>query len=193
MTTQNNFPGRNRDQQDGTETHLWNEIEYVKDNGAVLKVKGTGTEDEEVTLANFGYGFNVPTDTDLEVTVVSDGSDTNNKYGMPQIPHASQRAWKENTGGIQNPLDGTKAVEFSPNGTHIRDALVALSEAGILTVDDGGNVYIRGALHVQGAINAGGDISTPTNLNAAMGPPSPDTAVGTSAGAAPTIPTFSGY
>ncbi len=153
MTTQQRFGDRTRDQQDGTETHLWDEIEYVSDAGAILKVKGTGTQDEEVTLLNSGYGFNLPSNTDTEVTLFAAGSDTNNKYGIPHIPPTKQRPWKSGTGGIQHPNDPDKAVEFGDKNTHLTDAIVALGLAGILEVNNG-TVYIRGDLVVSGSSSA---------------------------------------
>lgn len=188
MTTQNLPSDRNRDQQDGVETQTWGTIEYVDGKGAVLKTNGTGTIDEEVTLINTGYGFNIPQDSDAEVTVLSAGSDTNGKYAMPHIPHEMQRPWKENAGGVQNPLDPNKCLEFSPNMTHIRDTLVALCESGILEIQDGGEVIIRGNLRIQGEIQAGGNISTPGTVFGAVGPDP-----GAPAGAAPAIDAFSGF
>lgn len=153
MTSQNTFGGRNRDIQDGAETHLWGKLEYVEGQGAVMRVKGTGTQDDEVTLINTGFGFNLPEDTDAEVTVLADGSDTNNKYAMPHIPHGAQRAWREMTGGVQNPMDPNKALEFNPKMAHILEQVVALGTSGMLEVN-GGQVIIRGDLIVEGSTSA---------------------------------------
>lgn len=163
MTTYNTFSERNRDNQDGIERHVWGKKEYVKGAGSILKVKGTGTEDQEVVVVNVGYSFNVPENYNTEVLALSDGSDTNQKYGFPNLPRDKQREWKENTGGVQNPLDPDKALEFNPKRAHIREGNVALGVGGIVEVD-GDTVYIRGNLVISGDLSIGGNLNVKGNI-----------------------------
>lgn len=166
MTTQTDFPTRNRDMQDGAELHVWGELSYVDKAGAIVKVNGTGTIDEEVPVLNSGYSFNLEKDTDAEVLLISLGSDTNKKFALPTLPRDRQRQWKAKTGGVQNPLDGSKALEFNPKRSHMREDNVALGNKGTFEVDEAsGDVIIRGNLIVQGDLKIGGSIQAGGSLD----------------------------
>lgn len=156
MTTFNAYTARNRDMQDGIERHVWGELEYINGAGSVIKVRGTDTGDEEATVMNSGYGFNLPKDFDAEVMLTYGSSDTNQKYATLQIPHNYQRQWGEGTGGIQHPMDPDRALEFNDERAHLLDKLAVL--AGVLEVVDG-QVYIRGNLSVDGDIGVTGSSS----------------------------------
>lgn len=164
MTTTKSFDERNRDIQDGFERHVFGNLEYSEGAGALLRVRGTGTIDEDVPLMNSGYGFNVPANFNTEVFLQSDGSDAAGKFAVMTLPRDKQRKWAVNTGGVQNPVDPEKALEFNEKRTHVTEEKFAVG-GGILEVIDG-KVYIRGDLHVEGnlyvggSIQAGGSIST---------------------------------
>lgn len=159
MTTMTDFQTRNRDMQDAVELHVWGELTYVKDAGAILKVNGTGTTDEEVPVINSGYGFHVPKDYNTEVILFSLGSDTNKKFALSTLPRDKQRPWKENTGGVQNPTDPNKALEFNSKRAHVREKNVALGDSGLFEVDEAsGTVIIRGNLIVKGDLSIGGSL-----------------------------------
>lgn len=153
MTTLNTFQGRNRDQQDGFERMLWSAIEYVNGAGAVLKVRGTGTEDEEMPILNTGYGMNFPQDYNTEVFAISLGSDVTQKYALPSIPRDQQRAWPESTGGVQSPVNKDKYIEFNNTRMHLVDGAYAFGTNGILEIT-GNDVYIRGNLTVSGIVTS---------------------------------------
>ena len=121
MTTFQPYRIRNRDQQDGFERHVWGDIEYVDGAGAVARVRGTGTEDSEAPILNTGYGMQYSKNFNTEVMLVSLGSDTDQKYAIVTIPRDKQRRWAEGTGGVQNPLDPERAIEFSKDGIHLKD------------------------------------------------------------------------
>lgn len=148
MSTFNTFSDRNRDQQDGTERHIYSKIEAVDGGGHIIKTKGTGTVDEEVMLFNNGQSGNYPADTDAEVIVLAGGSDTNQKYALLAIPHTYERSWAEGTNGIQAWNSKERYVEFNKKRTHISDKKVAIGEGGAIEIVDG-KVYIRGEVHIE--------------------------------------------
>ncbi len=146
MTSFESFQSRNRDVQDGVERHVFGEIFFDKDNGAYMKVRGNGTEDEEVIVLNTGLGQHYSKDTNTEVVLFASGSDTGLKFGLITIPRDKQRQWKEGTGGVQHPTDPDKALEFNAKRAWITDNFAVLM--GMLEVKDG-EVYIRGTLKAQ--------------------------------------------
>lgn len=158
MTTYNNFSDRNRDIQDGAERHVWGKLEYENGSGAYMTLRGTGTTEYDVGVINVGYGFNLPENFNTEVMVFSDGSDTNQKHGFPTLPRDKQRQWKENTGGIQNPLDSNKVLEFNPDRAFLREANAVIGNGGVFEIV-GNTVIIRGNLRVEGSIICGGSVS----------------------------------
>lgn len=111
MTTFNHFTDRNRDMQDGIERHVYGAQEYT-DAGAILRVRGTGTVDEEAVVLTQGYSFNLPQDYNTEVFLLAGGSDTTLKYALMSIPRDKQRRWGEGMGGIQHPTDPDNAIQF---------------------------------------------------------------------------------
>lgn len=159
MTTFNHFPGRNRDMQDGFERGVWGAIEYVQGAGAIMRVRGTGTVDEEAPVLNTGYGFNVPENYNTECFLVSHGSDTNQKYVMPCIPRDKQRQWPENTGGVQNPVDADRYLEFNEKRAYVKDQGFALLD-GALELKDG-KLYIRVPVVVAETVTVNQRVITP--------------------------------
>lgn len=158
MTTLNQFSDRNRDQQDGVERHVWGEQEYT-DGGAIIRTRGTGTQDEEAVVLNFGMSFHAPKDTNTEVILLANGSDTNSKFAMVSIPRDKQRRWAEGNSGIQMWNDPSRAVEFNAKRTYLDDANVA-TRSGVFEVTPEG-VRIRGNLLVDGDVGASGTFQSP--------------------------------
>lgn len=147
MTSFNNFPDRNRDQQDGIERHIYSYIEHVKTGGRYMKAKGTGTQDEEIIVQSpWGLGGAYAKDTDAEVMVSSGGSDTNQKYGMVDTPVANMRNWKEGTNGIQSHQKATDALVFGEDVTSITSPHISLA-GGLIEIVDG-KIYFRGEVHI---------------------------------------------
>lgn len=176
MTTYNHHRTRNRDQQDLVKRHVWGSVEYT-DAGAILTVSGTGTTDEEVPVLNTGYAFNVPKDYNTEVMLISFGSDTTLKYAIPSIPRDKQRPWKENAGGVQNPIDPAKALEFNPKRAHVKEKNFALGDNGEVELLDGvlyirvpvvidASIQIKGNLDVSGDVQVGGSAVIGGSLDA---------------------------
>lgn len=161
MTSFNQFPDRNRDMQDGVERFVWGEMEYLE-TGAVMKLRGNGTEEEEVLVLNIGQSMNFPKDKNTEVFVLASGSDTGMKFALLTIPRDKQRKWAENTGGIQNPTDPDKAVEFNSKRTHATESNFAVGDNGIFEVKDG-KVYIRAELIVEGQITSNNRFVSPND------------------------------
>ena len=160
MTTFADYSERTRDVQDGFERHVWGKQEYIDGKGAIIKVRGTGSEDVEAPVMNMGYSFNLKDNTDTEVFLMSGGSDTNMKFAITTIPFAKQRKWKEGTGGIQNPNDGDKAFEFNDKRAHVTDKNFAVGD-GLIEVKDG-KVYIRADVIISGLATVNGNVVTPT-------------------------------
>lgn len=160
MTSFNKYDqGRDRDQQDGMERHVFGDIEYTA-AGAMHRARGTGTEDVEVPVVNLGIGMNFSKDTNTEVFLLSMGSDTNAKVALITIPRDKQRPWKEGTGGIQNPTDPNKAFEFNAKRAHVTDPNFAIGE-GLFEVIDG-KIYIRADVIIGGRLTANTEVVTPT-------------------------------
>lgn len=160
MTTFNHFAERDRDTQDGMlERHVWGEQTYVDGAGSVIKVRGTGTTDEEAVVINQGMGMHVPKDTNTEVFLLSSGSDTTLKHAIVSIPRDKQRQWAEGNNGFQKWDDPTRAVEFNAKRTYLDDANVATRNGVFEVVGD--TVYIRGNLLVSGDVGSAGKFQSP--------------------------------
>lgn len=155
---------RPRDVQDYVERHVWGSLEYVKDAGSILRVRGTGTEDEEMPVINTGYGFNLSKDFNAEVLSFSMGSDTNMKFALATIPHDKQRQWAEGTGGIQHPTNPERYLEFNDKRTYLKDGAYAFGEDGALEIS-GGKVTIRGDVTVTGNLNVNGNTNFAGDAN----------------------------
>lgn len=158
MTTDRNYSERNRDIQDILERHVWDSLSYT-DAGAMLTVRGTGTRDEKVPVMNFGYSFNVAANYNTEVFTLADGSDTAQKFALPTLPRDKQRRWKENAGGVQNPTDGSKALEFNDKRTHVTEQAFAIGPEGALEIKDG-VLYVRIPVVFAQTLNVNGAVTT---------------------------------
>lgn len=176
MTSFNRFTDRNRDQQDGFERGVWGSQEYVDGAGSVMRIRGTGTEDDEAPVLNTGFGFNLPDDSNAEVFMVSLGSDTNQKYAVASLPRDKQRQWAAGTGGVQHPTDPERALEFNADATWLKDGTFDIGNNKELRITvSGGNISIKtsgeinlessklthngldiGSTHTHGGIQPGG-------------------------------------
>lgn len=152
--------------QDGLERHVWGSLKYTDASGAVMSVRGTGTNDEEATLLNSGYAFNVEDDFNTEVFLLAGGSDLNQKFAIISIPRDKQRKWKTGTGGIQSPVNPDKAVEFNDKRTQVTEDNFAVAMSGIFEVKDG-VVYVRADVRVQGTVYANGNVEAGGNVTTA--------------------------
>jgi hypothetical protein len=165
------FRERSSDVQDHVERHVWGELEYIE-AGAIIKVKGTDTEDQEanVIVPGSGASFKLKKDTDSEVFLLASSSDTNLKLALLTIPRDKQRRWKEGQGGIQHPTDPEFALDFSDKLAHVTKNKFAVGEKGELEVR-GGDVYIRGRLIVEKEVVANKLVKTPQVVNGTEGIP----------------------
>jgi hypothetical protein len=174
----NTFADRNRDLQDFFERHVFSEVEYT-DTGAIIKVKGNGTEDEAVVI-NLGTGFNLEKDSNAEVMLLASGSDTGLKLALMTIPRDKQVKWEPGTGGIQNPTDPEKRIQFDEDGVWVKESTVFLGpdkqvkisiDDGKLSIDFSGEVVINssklthndkniGSDHQHGGVERGGSETT---------------------------------
>jgi hypothetical protein len=158
------YYGRSGDVQDGHERHVWGKKEYIE-NGSIIKVKGTDTEDEEANVMVFGAAdFKLKDDSDSEVILFGSSSDTQMKFAMLTIPRDKQRRWPDDEGGIQHPTDPEFALHFSKKLAHITKNKFAVGEKGELEVR-GGDVYIRGRLIVEKEVVANKLVKTPSVVN----------------------------
>lgn len=157
MSTFSDFADRDFDMQDGVERHVWSKQTYDSSYGWMIKVKGTGTQDEEAMVIHGTMGFHLAEDSDTEVFLLASSSDTTLKYAIPSIPRDKQRQWKESTGGLQSPVDPKRAVEVNPTRTYVDDDKFA-TRGGVIEQADG-VVIIRGKLIVQSDVSVGGDLT----------------------------------
>jgi hypothetical protein len=134
-----------RDQQDHIERHVWGEQKYIKGAGSIIKVRGTDTKDEEtaVTVVGSGTSFNLKKDHNTEVFMLAGGADTTLKLAMLTIPRDKQRKWKEEHGGVQNPLDNEWSLDFGPELAHVTKKPWAVGKDGEHEITKEKNQYIR--------------------------------------------------
>jgi hypothetical protein len=144
MTTDKNFARRNRDMQDNMERHVFSRLEHT-DAGAIVSVKGTGgTEDIEMPVLYGGYGFNLEDDTNAEVIAVEVNSDSGLKYAIMSLPRDKQHKWAKGHGGIQNPLDPERRIEFEKDGVWIKEGVAFLGdEKQVKVTVSGGTLSIE--------------------------------------------------
>src|SRR5262245_5982701 len=136
------FRERSRDVQDGTERHVWGELEYPE-VGAIIKVRGTDTKDEEAEVLNIsGVSFKLKKDADSEVFLLASSSDTTLKMAVMTIPKDKQRRWAEEHGGIQFPLDPEFALDFRKDLAHITKNMFGVGKDGEFEVK-GKEAYLR--------------------------------------------------
>jgi hypothetical protein len=151
---------RERDQQDHIERHIFGEQEYVEGAGSVVRVRGTGTEDQEAMVIATGFGFNLAKNSDAEVILMAGSSDSGLKFAIMTLPPDKQRKWKEGRGGIQNPLDPDHALEFKDDQLHLTKGTLSVGN-GTIEVKDG-QIYIRGNVTVTGTLTVNEKVVTPT-------------------------------
>ena len=145
MTSFTRYRESHRDQQDHIERHVWGEQKYVSKAGSIIKVRGTDTKDEEtaVTVVGSGSSFNLKKDHNAEVFLLAGGADTTLKLAMLTIPKDKQRKWKEEHGGVQNPLDNEWALDFGKEKAHVTKKEFAVGKDGEFEIDKSKNVYFR--------------------------------------------------
>ena len=164
------FRERSRDVQDGTERHVWSELKY-ESAGAIIKVKGTDTEDQEATVVNMGSSFKLKKDTDSEVFLLASSSDTNLKQAILSIPKDKQRRWPENEGGIQHPTDQEFSLHFSDKLAHVTKNKFAVGEKGELEVKEK-EVYLRAdKVIITGELVVNKLVKTPSVVSGKEDPP----------------------
>lgn len=145
-------------QQDIATRGVWGERTDVDGAGSIMRVRGTNGDQLEVPVVNFGYSFNLPVDFDAEVIMINAGSDPNNKVAIPVLPANLQYQWPQNTGGIQDPNDPARRIEFNPQETFLSDGVFVIGQNREMTITvDGTNVSITTAGNLN--ISAGGDIA----------------------------------
>jgi hypothetical protein len=165
------YPARSRDVQDGLERHAYGELKY-HDAGSIIKVKGTDSADEEVTVLVMGSGnFKLKKDHDAEVFLLSSSSDTQLKVAVLQIPHDKQRRWPEAEGGIQHPTDPEVAVHISDKLTHVTKNKFGVGEKGEFEINGDKGVFRVSKLIVDGELVVNKKIITPEIVQGSEKPP----------------------
>lgn len=176
MTTTTKPQDHARNAQDSAERHVFKEMEKVPKAGHVVHVKGAGTEDDEATYLSIGgLGIRMPKDTNAEVHLVSMGSDTSAKFAIVVIPNDKEHAWAEGQNGLQKWDDPKRRLQWGASYLHLTDEKIAMGgETNAVFEIKGGDVYIRGNLHVSGETFSSGDVHTPTiRSNGAAAPAIP--------------------
>jgi hypothetical protein len=141
---------RSKDLQDGVERHIHGELEYIEGGGAILKVNGVDSKDEETVLINVGAAFKLKKDHDAEVFLLASSSDTQMKMAIITIPHDKQRRWPEGEGGIQHPTDDEFSLHFSDKLAHITKNKFAVGEKGEFEIKGDQGVFRVSKLIVDG-------------------------------------------
>ena len=172
MTTFQKYRERTRDIQDGTERHVWGKLDYVKNAGSIIKVRGTDTEDQEAAVLNVGgVSFKVKEKFNTEVMLLASSSDTTLKMALLTIPKDKQRRWMEGHGGVQHPTDDTFALDFSDDLAHITKNKFAVGEKGEFEVKES-NGYLRlDKVIITGELYVNKKIWSPEYGNASQDPP----------------------
>lgn len=152
---------RSSDTSDYVAPHAWGKRTYVDGGGSVIKVSANGVTVDEAIVIQSTSGFHLADDSDAEVHIISGTSDTNHPYALISIPHTAQRKWKEGSGGVQSPIDGTRAVEVNEKRSYVDDTKFA-TRAGIFEVD-GDTIIIRAKrIVIEGDVEVKGAIKSPT-------------------------------
>lgn len=164
MSTITSYTQRNKALANCIELSVFRSKIY-KDSGGYVNAQGTDFKTYQTPVLNIGYSFNLKNDTNAEVLLLGNTMDVNHKLAIMTIPRDKTHHWKENTGGIQSPVDKNRVFEFNSKRSHIRDANIALGNKGVIEIE-GNNVYIRGNLYVEGDLNVGGAINCKKDINA---------------------------
>lgn len=144
MTDFTRYGSQRRDIQDHIERMLWGTREDVTGAGSMMSVRGTGTQDYEVPIMNFGYSFNIDPDSNAEVVVLSLGSDVDDKVALPTIPRDLQYQWPVGTGGVQHPTDADRRIEFNGDEMWLKDGNYKLGDnKEVEVIVAGGNVIVN--------------------------------------------------
>lgn len=149
---------RSRDVQDLAQLQLWGAVEYLPNAGAVMTVLGTGTEDVDVPVMNFGYGFNPGDLANAEVITLNMGSDPNQMVAIPTLSRDLQYPWPAGTGGVQHPQAPDRRLEFNDTETHLTDGVFVVGADRVLRITVSGNdvtIVTSGNCTVQ----SGGDLA----------------------------------
>ena len=165
MTTNKTFAERNRTMQDSFERTVFDSLKHIK-AGSVVTVKGTATEDVEAVVLNTGFGFNPKKGSQAEVFLVAVGSDTGLKHALMSIQRDKQHQWEEGTGGVQNPEDPEKRLQFDGDGAWLKEGTIRIGpngegkitvSGGSLTIEFGGTVDFKCDKLTHNGVNIGDD------------------------------------
>lgn len=131
---------RSRDINDLFRRGVWGERLYTDGAGSVISVRGTDSLDEDAPVLNMGYSFNLPARSNSEVFLLSQGSDTNQKFALLTIPRDLQHQWGEGEGGVQHPTDPDRRLEFNADETWLKDGDYVLGNDKELSISISGGV-----------------------------------------------------
>lgn len=136
-----------RDAQDVVERHVYSELSFDA-GGAKVHIKGNGTEDVDVPVLFVGQLHNLPKDTDAEVHLVGNGSDTDLKLAFITGPRDKHYKSKAGESWGQDPLDPDVRHGYTPNGLRFAakgGKTIAEWSMGLIEVDvDNKLIYFRG-------------------------------------------------
>lgn len=165
MSAYKDHSDRSRDTQDGTERHVYAELEAVDGGGHVVKVKGNGTENQEAIVMNIGgVGLHMPKDTNAEVHLFSGNGDTCLRFAVICIPHDKEHKWKEGHSGLQKWDDPKRRLQFGPERAHLTDENAAIGKKGNFEAK-GNDSYIRGQIYLENPPIIGTPPFTPEDEN----------------------------
>ena len=125
-----------RDAQDVVERHVYSELE-VTSTGAKVHIKGNGTEDVDVPVVFLGQLHNMKKDTNAEVHLIGNGSDTDLKLAFVTGPRDKHYKSKPGESWGQDPVDPDTRHGYTPNGFRMaaKDKTIAEWSAGMFEID----------------------------------------------------------
>lgn len=136
-----------RNAQDVIERHVYSEL-TITSTGAKVSINGNGTQDVDVPVLFLGQLHNMPKDTNAEVHIIGNGSDTDLKYALVTGPRDKHYKSKVGESWGQNPLDPKSRVGYTPNGVRLAantdKQTIAEWSTGMFEIDVANNkIYCR--------------------------------------------------
>lgn len=137
-----------RDSQDVVEKHVYGSLSFTS-TGAQVSVNGNGTTDTEIPVLHTGQLHNLAANTDAEVFVIGNGSDTTLKMAIVTGPRDKQYQSNPGESWGQDPIDPKTRVGYTPNGVRWAadpDLKKTIAEAltGMFEIDIKNNcIYFR--------------------------------------------------
>ena len=140
-----------RNAQDVAEKHVFTSLTPTA-TGAKETVSGNATGDMDVPVLVTGQIHNMPDNTNAEVFILGNGSDTGLKMAVVTGPRDKQYQSKKSESWGQDPLDPNARVGYTPNGVRFAAEKKTIAEAltGMFEIDVANQIiYFRVPVHFK--------------------------------------------